>query len=118
MKSADDIARRAAQKLALSIDPSLPALTERILSVEEESGRDDGKDRYDMGTAIALASLLVSIAGLAWTIYRDLHRDGKKPGRDIIERRLRVETGEPDGIPASTRDLMIEVVVTEVIEAP
>ena len=56
------IARRAAVRLAESVDAALPEHVEAVL----QDGEGGPPKRYDPGTAIAFAALLVNLAGLAW----------------------------------------------------
>ncbi len=72
----EDIARRAARPLAQEIDPALPAVVEGRLRGGGGGGGAEPPLRFlEPATTIALAGLLVSLAGLAWTIYRDLKKD-------------------------------------------
>ena len=65
--SPEEVARRTALRLAGEMGSSLPALVER----EFQSGDDKPPTTYEPATLIALAALLISISGLAWTIYRE-----------------------------------------------
>ena len=85
MPSAEDLARTAAAELAQELDPALPAYVERRL----EAGTEGGEQFIDPGTAIALASLLVSTASLAWTIYQDLRTETATPSLDVLKTRVR-----------------------------
>lgn len=106
------IARQAAAKLAESTTPQLPQLTEGVLAQGESAGR---AQTYDAATAIGLASLLVSMAALAWTIYQDRKKAASPPRRDLIERQIRVQLEMPSGISVAQRDRMIAVVVEETV---
>ena len=78
------IARQSAVRLT-ELDPSLPVWTERLLSSPR------GQERYDADTAIALASLLISIVSTGWTLYRDLLQDRqarKRAGLPVVSRPL------------------------------
>ena len=119
-----DLARRAAQRLAAETDPDLPAQTELALAGGAQASTRSAT--YDPGTAIAFAALLVSAAQFAWTAYRDLKKDREAaraepaatPPRDLLLRRLRIEMGDPPGIPRARRDRLFEVVVDEVLIRP
>jgi hypothetical protein len=65
---------------------------------------------------IGLAAFLVSLASLAWTIYRDLKKNSKKPAREVLNRRVRVQIGEPKGVSITERDRIIDVVVEETFQ--
>ena len=109
MQSAEGIARSAAAELAGELGPALPAYVERRL----EAGTQGGKQFLEPGTSIALASLLVSMASLAWTIYRDLRKETEKPSLDVVRTRVRVQLEVPEGISLMQRDRMIAVVVEQ-----
>ena len=109
MQSAEDIARSAAAKLARELDPALPAYVERQI----EAGSEGGKQFIEPGTTIALASLLVSMASLAWTIYRDLRKETARPSLDVVRTRVRVQLELPEGVSLTQRDQMIAVVVEQ-----
>jgi urease gamma subunit len=67
------------------------------------------------GDVVALASLVVSVATLAWTVYNDLRERAAKPAAEVVRRTVRVRLREDgqDGVP----DRVIEVVVDETIAA-
>jgi len=62
-----------------------------------------------------LASLIVAIASLAWTVYTDLKERTAKPSAELVSRTVRV-TRRDQG-QADAPDHIIEVVVTETIRA-
>lgn len=116
------IARRAAARLAGSLDPNLPALTERVLVEQAPSERT----RFDAGVSIALAGLLLSAVQLGWQVYRDLKEDrekrekeeqekGDRRIREVLVRRMRLELGEPRGLTIEQRDRLLEVVAEEIL---
>ncbi len=109
----DDIARRAAARLAEG-DPRLLGEVERELAT---GGADAGGPprRFELATAVALGPLIVSVATLAWTIYRDLRADRAKPTADALARRIRIEIGAPGRAEAAQQDRVITVVVEEVL---
>lgn len=121
------IARRCALRLA-DLDPNLPALTERALAGGAAPGVPT---RYEPATAIALASLLVSVVGTGWRIYRDLKEDRDEkdrpatptsalvvPPQELLARRVRQQTQLPRGVRETERDRIIEVVVAEILASP
>ena len=110
--SPEDVARRSAARLSGEIGASLPAVVEREL----QAGDEEQPAKYEPASLIALAGLLVSIASLAWTIYRDLKKETDKPSSEVLGRRVRVSVELPEGVTAEQRDLMIGVVVEEVVE--
>jgi hypothetical protein len=74
---AADAARSAAVILAPDLGPNLPAEVEAALAAR---GTQQRRDRYM--DPVSLASLIVSIATLAWTIYNDQrsHTPDPPPG--------------------------------------
>jgi hypothetical protein len=60
--------------------------------------------------------LIVSVATLAWTVYRDLRKKTLKPAREVVERRVRVELPPSNQVKAAERDRIIEIVVDEIIK--
>jgi hypothetical protein len=124
--SYEPIARRAAARLAASLDPSLPALTERALS----DGRAQSEMRsFDGGASFALALFLLNVAQFGWKIYRDLRDDRekkeKKEGaavearqvREVLVRRMRLSVEAPRALAPGTCDRVIEVVAEEMLAA-
>jgi len=72
---------------------------------------------FDPATLIALGSLLVSAAGLGWTIYRDLKADGARPSKDAVARRVRLQL-QSQGHPDTDRArIIVDVVVEELLAA-
>ena len=109
----EDIARRAAGRLAQEIDPALPAVVEGQL--RGGGGAEPPVRFLEPATTIALAGLLVSLASLAWTIYRDLKKDAAAPSPDVLARRLRLDADLPQAVTTERRERLITVVVEEVI---
>lgn len=110
--SSSDVARAAAQHLT-DLAPTLPALVEARL----QTGNNPAPGRFDptLTLAISLTSLLVSTAGLAWTIYKDLKKDALAPAPEVMARRIRIEVEVPLGVSDQQRDRIISVVVDETI---
>jgi hypothetical protein len=102
-------ARAAARRLAAEINPDIKTTVETAL-------RDHATDERYGADPVALGSLVVSAASLAWTIYRDLRDKTAKPDRKTVEQRVRIELPATDQVPAAQRDRIIGVVVEEVIE--
>jgi hypothetical protein len=107
MNDHSDLARRTGRKLALELGIELPLSIERELSADSELAP---AHQYSG----ELASLVVSIAALAWTVYRDLRAETPKPPRHLVEKRLRLRLGDrtPDRLSAE-RERIIEVVIEE-----
>jgi hypothetical protein len=129
-RGAEEVARRAAARLAGEVDPGLPALTERAIA---GGGAAEGMRSYDPALAIALGGFLLSVAQLGWTIYRDLKADrekaAEKADRDraqdrderrvglgaLLARRIRLGMQMPAGVTPERRDRIVEVVVEEIL---
>lgn len=105
-------ARTAAQRLAPEFGDRLPIDVERKL---HESVGVAPPDQYV--DPVSVASLVVSIAGLAWTIYKDLRRQTASPPARVVARCVRVETpAAVDGaVTITQQDHLIDVVVEETI---
>jgi len=110
-----DAARAAAAILAPDHGPHLPAEVEAALAARDTSQRPD---RYLDPTS--LASLIVSVATLAWTIYNDQrnrhHSD--PPPADSIARQVRITLRDQDtALPPGT-ERITEIIATEITRHP
>ncbi|MBQ1048089.1 hypothetical protein KBX50_06385 [Micromonospora sp. C51] len=74
---------------------------------------DRNSDRYV--DVVAVASLIVAVATLGWTIYQDRRANRSSAEREVVARQIRVALSEKGGVPAQQRDLVIEVVVDQII---
>jgi hypothetical protein len=110
--NAADAARSAAVILAPDLGRNLPVEVEAALAAR---AGDHRPDRYL--DVVSLGTLIVSAAGLAWTIYvnqRD-HAHGQEPAADSIARQVRITLREQDtALPPGT-ERITEVVATEII---
>lgn len=114
-KTAFEIARRAAAQLAEPGDRRFLQAVDRALAGSADHERPQ---RFlDPGTGIALASLLVSAASLAWTIYRDLSARNQPPPPDRLIIELRQQLDQPPAVPDADRERVIEHVARETIAA-
>ena len=107
---AADAARATAAILAPDLGPSLPAEVEAALAARDTQQRPD---RYL--DPVSLATLIVSIATLAWTIYTDQRdRHHADPPADAVARQVRVTLRDQDtALPPGT-DRITEIVATEI----
>ena len=107
---AADAARSAAAILAPDLGPTLPAEVEAALAARDTSQRPD---RYL--DPVSLATLIVSIATLAWTIYNDQRtRHHADPPADAIARQVRITLRDQDtALPPGT-ERITEIVATEI----
>ncbi len=103
-------ARAAAQQLQAEAGPGLVAEVEAVLATRESPS---APPQYV--DPIALASLIVAIASLAWTVYTDLKKRTAQPAAEVVTRTIRV-TRQDQG-QAAAPNHVVEVVVTETIRA-
>jgi hypothetical protein len=107
---AADAARSAAAILAPDLGLGLPAEVEAALAAR---GAGQRPDRYL--DPVSLASLIVAIATLAWTIYNDRRKqDPGLPPADAIARQVRITLREQDTVLPPGTDRITEVVATEI----
>jgi hypothetical protein len=108
---AADAARTAAAILAPDLGLNLPAEVEAALAIRDTRQRPD---RYL--DPVSLASLVVSIASLAWTIYNDRRKQTPEPPQpDFIARQVRITLRDQDTALPPGADRITEVVATEII---
>ena len=88
---AADAARSAAVILAPDLGPNLPAEVEAALAARDAQQRPD---RYL--DPVSLASLIVAIAALAWTIYNDHRKHTPEPPPGSIARQVRITLRDQD----------------------
>ena len=106
---AEALARRAAGRLAGQFGNDLPAHVEAALQ-----GGEAPPQRYEIATAIALATLVLEIAKFAWDIWKDTRKPATpSPSPDVIARRIRLEVSLPVGVAAVQRDQIITAVIDE-----
>jgi hypothetical protein len=104
--AAADAARSAAVILAPDLGPSLPAEVEAALAARQRP------DRYL--DPVSLASLIVSIAVLAWTIYNDQRNHTPDPPPASIARQVRITLREQDTVLPPGTERMTEIIATEI----
>lgn len=104
-------ARAAAQRLASRPGGSLTADVEAALHNRISTRSEQFLDPVSLGT------LVVAVADLAWTIYADLKTKTPRPSPQVIARRIRIELNDSAPIEPTERNRVIDVVVTETIQA-
>lgn len=116
----EEIARRAAARLAAQIGDTLPAHVERILAGVDD---DVGQRFPDPGQILPYATFLLAAAGFAWTIYRDTRKakaDALNPTELLLFRKA-VNDGLlghplfPAQAPTGIRIALVETVADEAI---
>lgn len=105
----DEIARLTAAKFSQT-NPNLPQLVENVIA-NPEAKYD--VQTYDMGTAINLASLIVSIASFTWAIYQEFKKGPNRPDKKLIARKTKLKFGRVDWNLVHDCDRIIEVIVEE-----
>ena len=103
------IARTTAHQLTDRYGPHLPT------DVDAALHHTDGRPRQYVDP-VAIGSLIVSIATLAWQIYQDLKKTAPEPKPHVITRTIRLQLSTTDIEPAD-RDHIIDAVVTETLHA-
>lgn len=109
MTEAHDIARNAAQRLAVQYGKDLPMAVEKAIlgAAPEQFGM--------IGDAANVAMAIAAYAALAWAIWHDVQSD-KKPEPEAIHRELRLKLPATKGLDAATRDRIIVIVVDEAVK--
>lgn len=73
------------------------------------------------GDPVALASLVVSVAALAWGVYNDLKTRTPAPRAEVVQRHVRVRLSQTDqpapGLSGTELEQVIHITVTEVLNA-
>jgi hypothetical protein len=103
-------ARSAAAILAPRHGPTLPAQVEAALAARDSAQRPD---LYL--DPVSLASLIVAIATLAWTIYNDQRSHTPDPPPDAIARHVRITLREQDTVLPPGTERITEIVANEII---
>jgi hypothetical protein len=106
---AADAARSAAAILAPDLSPGLPAEVEAALAA-----RDTGQHPDQYLDPVSLASLIVAIATLAWTIYNDQRKQTPGPPPDSIARQVRITLRDQGTVLLPGAERITEVVATEI----
>lgn len=105
-------ARSAATRLSEQLGPDLP------MHVETELHRDpnEAPHQYVDPISISIGALIVSIAGLAWTIYQDLSKPGRpQPTPPVVSRTVRIQLSDRSDLSHEERAHVIDVTVEEVL---
>jgi hypothetical protein len=107
---AADAARAAAAILAPDLGLNLPAEVEATLTARKVQQRPD---RYL--DPVPLASLIVSVATLAWTIYNDQRtRHSSPPSASSVARQVRIRLRDQDTMLPPVTERITEIVATEI----
>jgi hypothetical protein len=107
-----DGARAAAKRLSAELGSGIVPDVEAALHARGESQRPE-----QYVDPISLGGLVVSVASLAWTIYKDLKRKTPTPPPEVVARTVRVKIREAEATAPAQRDHIIDVVVSETLAA-
>jgi hypothetical protein len=105
-------ARAAATRLDRDFGPGLPSDVEATLLYGESGG-----ERSAYFDPVSVGSLIVAVATLTWTIYRDQRDKGQRIDQANVLRAVQIELQQETTADAGTQDKIVTVVVTEVIKA-
>ena len=107
---AADAARAAAATLAPGLGADLPAQVEAALAARGQQQRPD-----QFLDPVSLASLIVSIATIAWTVYNDQRKHTRQPLPETIAREIRIALRQQDTALPDGTEHITDVVITEII---
>lgn len=102
-------ARAAARRLETPSAPGLEAEVEAALAARESASPPP-----QYLDPVSLASLVVGVASLAWTVYMDLRKHTARPAPEVVARTVRVRLHDSGH---TAPDHLVEVVVTETMQA-
>lgn len=107
-----DGARAAAHRLTTQHGPRLAADVEAALHTHNTPAH---RDQYF--DPVSLGSLIVSIAALTWTIYKDRRAQGANPPTEVIIRAVRIELDNAGQLDPAQHAQIIETTVEETTKA-
>jgi uncharacterized membrane protein YebE (DUF533 family) len=105
-------AHAAAIRLTPEYGPGLAADVEDAL---DALGMEQRPERYL--DPVSLGALIVSIAGLAWTIYTDQRKKTAEPSADVVARHVHAELRQHSDTSQHDTERITEIVITEIIQA-
>ncbi|MBB5874579.1 hypothetical protein F4553_008013 [Allocatelliglobosispora scoriae] len=106
------IARNVAQHLTTDHNPALIHQVEAALH-QRTATAPTPPARYT--DPVAIASLIVAIATVAWTVYNDLRKETPRPPIATITRTIRLQLDETHTIDDTTRRI-IDITAEETIK--
>ena len=111
-------ARRAADRLAIELHPSLPIMVDDVLAREREEGHMQGGDEPRQG-GTAAATLVAGSATLGWRTLQDLQPKARVAD-DVdlwLSRAIRAGIACPNGMTSEQYGKVVETVVEELLKA-
>jgi hypothetical protein len=106
------VAVAAAERLATELGQ--PRLLSYVQAAISSTGT--GEQARQFVDPLALGSLIVSIAGLAWQIYSDRKKEGSAPTRETLTRIVCIQRRGSSNL-SRAEETIIEAVSAEVIKA-
>lgn len=106
-------ANAAAERLTASYGPGL--LADVQAELRARSTAPARPDRFV--DPISVASLIVAIASLAWTVYTDLRKEKPDPPHQAVLRSVRIALRERGDFQQPEAGKVTEIVVSEIIRA-
>ncbi len=106
-----NIAKATAQHLATTHGPTLPFEVDAALHARN-TNTDATHGRYT--DPVAIATLIVTIATLAWTIYTDLRKTTPNPPPDTLARNIRLQLTHTHTIDDTTNTI-IDITTNETL---
>jgi hypothetical protein len=88
-----------------------------MVEVEVETALRDTRSPEQFLDPVAVGTLIVTAAGVAWGIFKDVKRRGEAIKSDQIVKQVRVRVMLPKGVSSAQGDQIVEVVLDEVIAA-
>jgi hypothetical protein len=79
--------------------------------------RDTQTRRDQYFDPIAIGSLIVSIASLTWTIYKDRRSQGANPPTEVVIRAVRIELDNAGRLDPAQHDPVIQTTVEQTLDA-
>ena len=105
-------ARASAEQLAAEYGQGLAADVEAALHAQ-----GTGRRPSQYLDPVSVASLIVAIATLAWTIYSDQREKTPEPPPDVVARHVRAALRQQSDVSQQDTYRITEIVVTEIIQA-
>lgn len=99
-----------ARALAADLNDLDDGLSAKVEAEILTHGRELDEARFDAGTIIGIAGLILGAAQFAYRIHRDRKKD-QQVAPDVLKRRLRIALDERHYPDTSRRDRVIEAVV-------
>jgi WD40 repeat protein/tetratricopeptide (TPR) repeat protein len=104
-------ARAVAERLVTQYGVRLVADVDAIIQ-----NSDEKREPLQYVDPVSIAALVVSTAGLAWTVYKDVRTRVWKPRPDVVACEVRLKLVSSSHISMEERDRIIEMVAEEIVK--